>query len=251
MNREFWNGFCLSVCFFFVLSHLVLLHSAEEEGKRENPNCRHFQCGILGNISFPFTEIPPLFPFCGLMQVECDKTPPMIHLPISVLRGWSKRQYEVLNISYTNTAQHIRVKDHLLSDYLKSNTCYYFDNFAFPNSPFISFKLTTPNRTLFKCNYALHITSPRNFKKMTCRFYNIYYSPSNEASQNLSSECSTIQLPLPVNEFSHEDELNLIAEFDLELHISDDCSRCHGEEGKGIDIGITQKCFDAHTHVHS
>ena len=154
----------LSLClFFFVLSHLVLLHSAEEEGKRENPNCRHFQCGKLGNISFPFTEIPPLFPFCGLMQVECDKTPPMIHLPISVPWGWSERRYEVLNISYTNTTQNIRVKDHLLSDYLKSNTCYYFDNFAFPNSPFISFKLTTPNRTLFKCNHALHITSPRNF----------------------------------------------------------------------------------------
>ena len=109
----------------------------------------------------------------------------------------------------------------------------------------------TPNRTLFECNHALHITSPRNFKKKTCRFSNIYYSPSNEASQNLSSECSTIQLPLPINETSHKDELNLIAEFDLELHGPDDCGRCHGIEGKGIDIGITQKCFDAHTHVHS
>ena len=84
---------------------------------------------------------------------------------------------------------------------------------------------------------------------MTCGYYNIYYSPSNEASQNLASECSTIQLP--VNETSHKDELNLIAEFDLELHVSDACSSCHGKEGKGIDIGITQKCFDAHTHVHS
>nr|POE55849.1 leaf rust 10 disease-resistance locus receptor-like protein kinase-like 1.1 [Quercus suber] len=65
---------------------------------------------------------------------------------------------------------------------------------------------------------------------MTCRHHNIYYSPSNEASQNLSSECSTIQLP--VNETSHKDELNLIAEFDLELHVSDDCSSCHGKEGK-------------------
>ena len=84
---------------------------------------------------------------------------------------------------------------------------------------------------------------------MTCGHHNIYYSPSNEASQNLSSECSTIQLP--VNETSHKDELNLIAEFDLELHVSDNCSSCHGKEGKGIDIEITQKCFDAHTHVHS
>ena len=84
---------------------------------------------------------------------------------------------------------------------------------------------------------------------MTCGYQNFYYSPSNEASQNLSYECSTIQLP--VNETSHKDELNLIAEFDLELHVSEDCSSCHGKEGKGIDIGITQKCFDAHTHVHS
>ncbi|KAF3963173.1 hypothetical protein CMV_012410 [Castanea mollissima] len=37
---------------------------------------------------------------------------------------------------------------------------------------------------------------------------------------------------LPVNETSHEDELNLIAEFDLELHVSEDCSSCYGKEGK-------------------
>ena len=231
----------VSLFVFFVLSHLLLLHSAIEEGKRENPYCRHFQCGKLGNISFPFTKIPSPSQFCRLMQVVCDETPPMILLPLGVQ---SERRYEVLNISYTDTIQHIRVKDHFLLEYLKSNKCPYFDNFAFPNFPFISFK---PNRTLFKCN--LNITAPRNFKKMTCRRYNIYYSPSNEASQNLSSECSTIQLP--VNETSHKDELNLIAEFDLELHVSDDCSSCHGKEGKGIDIGITQKCFDAHTHVHS
>ena len=84
---------------------------------------------------------------------------------------------------------------------------------------------------------------------MTCRDYNIYFCPSNEASQSFPSGCSSIQLP--VNEYSHKDELNLTAEFDLELHVSDDCSSCHGKEGKGIDIGITQKCFDAHTHVHS
>nr|POE96303.1 leaf rust 10 disease-resistance locus receptor-like protein kinase-like 1.1 [Quercus suber] len=37
---------------------------------------------------------------------------------------------------------------------------------------------------------------------------------------------------LPVNETSHKDELNLIAEFDLELLVSDHCSSCHGKEGK-------------------
>ena len=242
----------VSLFVFFVLSHLVLLHSAEEEEvKRENSYCLPVRCGKLGNISFPFTKFPhPLpLPFCGLMQVEyCDETHPMIKLPRD--DQWSERPYEVINISQTNTTQHIRVKDLWLLEYLKTNKCRK-DSFAFPSSPFISFKLTTPNRTLFKCNRHPDNTFPRNFKKITCRGYNIYYSPSNEASQNFSSECTTIQLP--VNEIAHEDELNLIAEFDLEveLHVSDDCSRCHVEEGKGIDIGITQKCFDAHTHVHS
>ncbi|KAF3969607.1 hypothetical protein CMV_006617 [Castanea mollissima] len=103
--------------------------------------------------------------------------------------------------------------------------------FCFSPLSIISFKLTTPSRTLFKCNRALHSTPPRNFKNVTCRdHYNFYYSPSNETSRSFLPECSTIQLP--VNETSHEDELNLIAEFDLELHVSDDCSSCHGKEGK-------------------
>ena len=196
-----------------------------------------------------FTEIPPSFthPSCGSLQVECDETYPMIHLPLG--DPWSERRYEVINISHTNTAQHIRVRDLSLVKYLETNECENLDHFAFPSSPFISLKLTTPILTLFKCNRHLDITFPRNFKKITCRDYNIHYSPSNEASQNFHPECPTIQLP--VNEISHEDEPNLIAEFDLELHVSDYCSSCHYKEGKGIDIAITQKCFDAHTHVHS
>ena len=146
--------------------------------------------------------------------------------------------------------QHIRVKALWLLEYLKTNKCENLANFAFPHSRFISFKPTTPSRTLFKCNRTLHSTPHRNFKNVTCRDnYNFYYSPLNKASQSSPSGCLPIQLP--VNETSHKDELNLIAEFDLELHVSDDCSGCHFKEGKGIDIGITQKCFDAHTHVNS
>ena len=147
----------VSLFVFFVLSHLVLLHSAEkEEGKRENPFCLPFQCGKLGNISFPFTKIPPSFPFCDLMHVKCDDPHPTIKLPLD--DPWIERRYEVINISHTNTTQHIRVKDHSLLEYLKTKKCEKLANFAFPHSPLISFKLTTPNRTLFKCNPTLHIT---------------------------------------------------------------------------------------------
>ena len=241
----------VSLFVFFVLSQLVLLHSAEDGGKLENPYCQPFQCGKLVNVSFPFTNITKFpLPSCGLLRLKCDETPPMIHLP------WddpeSEGRYRLINFSSTNTAtqvtQHIRVKDLWLSKSLITEKCDDFDNITLLNSP-LSFKLTTLNRTIFKCNRHLNFAIPRNFNTMPCDHHNIYYSPSNEASQTFPSECSTIQLP--VNKTSHEDELNLTAEFDLELHVSDECSRCHGEEEIGKDIGITQKCFDAHTRVHS
>ena len=189
----------VSLLVFFVLFHLVLLHSAEEDGKRENPFCLPFQCGKV-NISFPFTQIPLPFRFCGLMHVECDKPNPMIHL--------TERPYEVIHISYT--PQQIRVRGPL--KYWDTNICNYLDKFPLPYSPLISFKcIHTPDSTY------------------------------------------------------HKDERNF--EFLLEWHVSDDCSRCHDKGGlcnihldrkfycdlgrEGIDIEITQKCFDAHTHVHS
>ncbi|KAK7836217.1 hypothetical protein CFP56_022825, partial [Quercus suber] len=136
----------VSLFVVFVLSHLVLLHSAEEEGKQEYPYCWPSPCGELGVISYPFTKFPPHFAF------------------------------------------------------------------ALPNSPFIT----------FKCNHAPEFTS-------------------------------------------HKDEPNLSAEFVLEWHVSDDCSRCHGKGGlcrldlhgkfycdsdrKGLDIGITQNVL-MHTHIY-
>ena len=99
---EIFGMASVSLFVFFVLSHLVLLHSAEkEEGKRENTYCLPSQCGKLGNISFPFTKIPLLFQSCVLMHVECDEPHPMIHLPLG--DPGSERRYEVINISHTNT----------------------------------------------------------------------------------------------------------------------------------------------------
>nr|POE96300.1 leaf rust 10 disease-resistance locus receptor-like protein kinase-like 1.1 [Quercus suber] len=188
----------VSLFVVFVLSHLVPLHSAEE-GKLENPYCRPFQCGNLGYISFPFTDIPhpPPPPFCGLMKVECDKTPPVIYLPQD---DWgNERRYEVISISYyTNTSKYIRVKDHSLFNYLNTKECHYLDSFALPNSSFISFKLTTPTQTLFKCKS---------------------------------------DLQLPVQEHSDNPELKITAEFDLEVHVSDACNSC-GKENKNNEVEI-------------
>ena len=130
----------VSLFVVFVLSHLVLLHSAEEEYLY----CWTYPCGELGVIRFPFTKFPP--PFCGLLRVKCDpdKKPPKINLPTDI---WgNEKPYEVLNISYITNQ--IRVKGPLFWEGLDTNNCSYLDKFPLPNSPLISFKCKhTPEST--------------------------------------------------------------------------------------------------------
>ena len=103
VNRIFGMAFG-SVFVFVLLTNLLLLHSAEEE-KSTRPNCPSFPCGKFGTIGFPFTNVS--YPSCGLLPVNCDETPPKIQLPL----GLSRKPYEVINISYTNFTQSIRIKD--------------------------------------------------------------------------------------------------------------------------------------------
>ena len=96
----------ISLFVFFVLSHLLLLHSTEEENSLYS-YCSPFHCGKFGIIGFPFYNRK--YPFCcGLLAVNCDGTPPTIQLE------WSGRQYEVINISYTNT-----IISHVVSQFQK------------------------------------------------------------------------------------------------------------------------------------
>ena len=178
----------ISLFVFFALSHLLLLHSAEEENSLYL-YCSPFHCGKFGNISFPFDNSK--YPFCGgFLAVDCDGTPPTIQL------GWSGRQYDVINISYSNTTQSTtRIKDLSLSDHLNSRKCEFLTNLTFPSFPSISYEITSPNQTLFKCNHTLPITLPTNFTHRRCGDYNIYYSHSNHSSPTSPSECSIIQLP--------------------------------------------------------
>ena len=213
---------CVSLFVFFLLTHLLLLHSAEEVN-RTVPNCSPFQCGKLGIIGFPFTDSSN--PICGLLPVKCDEIPPTIQL------GWNRGPYEVINISYTNTTLFTRIKDLLLSDALNTQKCESVTNFTLPNSPFISFKLTTPSQTLFKCNSTLGIASPRNFTYRSCGVYSLYYSHLNDNSQCFPAQCSIIQLPR--KKHSDKDALFslLSAEFELEVNVSEACSSCYSGGG--------------------
>ncbi|KAM4084393.1 hypothetical protein ACB094_08G128700 [Castanea mollissima] len=152
-------------------------------------------------------------------------------MPPTIQLGWGRGPYEVINISYTNTTLITRIKDLLLSDALNTQKCESVTNFTLPNSPFISFKLTTPSQTLFKCNRTLGIASPRNFTLRNCGDYSLYYSHLNDDSQSFPAQCSIIQLPR--KKHSDKDTLFslLSAEFDLEVNVSEACSSCYGGGG--------------------
>ena len=216
----------LSLFVFFVLSHLLLLHSAEGEN-RIPPNCS-FHCGNL-IIGFPFYNLK--YPICdgSFLEVNCDG-----RYPTTQLEGGG-RPYEVIKFSYTNTTQSTtRIKDPLLSEHLKIRNCEFLTTWTFPiyPSPSISYEITSPKQTLFKCNRTLDITSPKNFTTRSCGDYNIYYSQSNHSSSTSLTECSIIHLPQ--NKHPDKDELFSLlgAEFDLEVHLSDDpCGSCHARGG--------------------
>jgi hypothetical protein len=213
----------VSLFVFFVLSHLLLLHSAEEAKKYGYPsNCPPFCCGKLGSIEFPFSD--NIHPDCGFCIVNCDEISPTIQL------GIDGRSYDVIKISQSNTT--ISVKDQVFQEHLNLRRCELLSNLTFPKSTSISFEITTPNQTLFKCKHTLNFTTPRNFKNKSCGDYNIYYSQSNNTSPSFPSECSIIQLtkkrsPLEVDLFAL-----LTVDFDLEVHVSDDCISCYHSNGQ-------------------
>ena len=203
---------------FFVLSHL-LVHSAAE-GKWNQPNCPFFHCGKFGSIGFPFAKSTNSY--CGLLTVDCNEATPMIQV------GREGRLYDAINISQSNTSYAtLRVKDQVLQEHLNLRRYCLLGTLTFPNSPFVSFEITTPNQTLFKCKRTLNLTLPRNFKNTSCNDYNIYYSHSNHTSPSFPPECSIVQLPKNGTSANDDDLYALLtADFDLKVHVSRDCISC-------------------------
>jgi hypothetical protein len=250
----------VSLFVFFIFSHLVLLHSTEG-GKGKHSNCLPFPCGKLGFIGFPFANTTN--PSCGIFTVNCDVINPMIQL------GRDGRSYDVKIISQSNAAKDvkgqehlksnatIRVKDQVFQEHLNLRRCDLLSNLSLPNNTYISFEITSPIQTLFKCNHTLNFTTPRNFKNRSCGDYIIYYSHSNNTTPSFPSQCSIIKLPK--NESSpYDDDLFtlLTADFDLEVHVSDDCISCYHRGGqcqqhKGkFNCDIAEKGIDTHTHIY-
>ncbi|XP_034675792.1 LEAF RUST 10 DISEASE-RESISTANCE LOCUS RECEPTOR-LIKE PROTEIN KINASE-like 1.1 isoform X2 [Vitis riparia] len=109
LNWGFRMG-SVSFLVLFLLSHSVLLSSAEEE-RKQPPTCPPFDCEKLGRLHFPFKN--ETNSECGLCTIErCTEELPRIQLE----RGG--RYFGVKNISQADT---IVIQDDLLKEYLQRN----------------------------------------------------------------------------------------------------------------------------------
>ncbi|XP_059447412.1 LEAF RUST 10 DISEASE-RESISTANCE LOCUS RECEPTOR-LIKE PROTEIN KINASE-like 1.1 isoform X4 [Corylus avellana] len=206
---------------FSLLSLFVLPLSCYPQTQR----CPPSHCSNLGPFRFPFTTKEN--PECGVFTVDCGYPYATIQLEDG------GRPYEVLSISQADT---IRIKDTQLGEHFKSNICEPLTNLTFPSSSFFSIQIASPEKTFFKCNRPFHIHTPKNFKKKTCNDYIIYYSRLNDSIPSSLSGCSIIQLPKNQSIGPWPDDYNLFGilspEFELGLHISDECKRCYYRGGQ-------------------
>ncbi|KAM3741343.1 hypothetical protein ACB098_08G169500 [Castanea mollissima] len=148
--------------------------------------------------------------------------------------GREGRSYDVLNISQSSTSYAtVRVKDQVFQEHLNLRRCSLLGTLNFPNSPLVSFEITSPKQTLFKCKHTLNLTAPRNFRNTSCDDYNIYYSHSNQTSPSFPPECSIIQLPKNGTSTDDADLYTLLtADFNLEVHVSRECISCDNRRGQ-------------------
>ncbi|XP_059447404.1 LEAF RUST 10 DISEASE-RESISTANCE LOCUS RECEPTOR-LIKE PROTEIN KINASE-like 1.1 isoform X3 [Corylus avellana] len=212
----------VSLFVFFVLSHFVPLHSAQEEaGYSYTQRCPEFHCGNLRPLGFPFASLSQ--PECGVFTIECGNP----YSTIQLEEGG--RLYHVQRISQDNT---IHIKDEWLGEQLQhpaSVECESLHNLTITSSSFVSFEFF-PKQTFFKCNR----TPPTNFKRFSCNDHHIYYNSSSDSFPTSLSGCSIIQLPKNPNAdlVAVDSPFELLAvEFDLKPHVSDACYKCYQRGG--------------------
>ncbi|GFZ16052.1 hypothetical protein Acr_25g0004610 [Actinidia rufa] len=212
-----------SILLFFVVSHLLLLHSA---GCPES-----FDCGTHGKIQFPYTD--STYPECGLVTVDCSKPLP------EVISG--ERRYEVTSQLEEDS---IKIKDRELERSIISKSCDLVGyNLSITSSPSISFTIS-PNLTLFKCSTGSDELYRQiegyfrgNQSYRDCEGYILYYRYPIDPVPTLGwypSNCVVIYLPivLPPGNPGDIDLFKLLsAEFTIRLNVTKECLDCHSNGG--------------------
>ncbi|KAI7997643.1 LEAF RUST 10 DISEASE-RESISTANCE LOCUS RECEPTOR-LIKE PROTEIN KINASE-like 1.1 [Camellia lanceoleosa] len=237
-----------SILAFFVLSHLLLLHSAGEDNTSFQNCPQSFQCGKLGQIYFPYSNTS--YPHCGLCIVDCREKVPKLNFSVD-----HQILYE-LHGKLSNDDDHIlNVTDKKLESLIKSNSCDVFTSYlswSLPNTPSVSFTVS-PNLTFFKCptgvSGAVDKQNEDFFRRNHnysyyngCSGYTVYYKYPDDPHQSplindkILRSCVLIQLPVLSLNCSTKRNVSdlfsvLASEFSLGFNVSKECGECHDNGG--------------------
>lgn len=222
---------CFSAMFF--VFHVLIFNLVKGESK----SCpKEFNCGILGSMSYPFSEFKK--PHCGLSKIDCNNT---FQNPKVELEGVSYNAYK--KWLWVNG---IDLSDSILEGYLANRSCKSFErNLSFPNTPSVSFGVYN-NITLFKCMNGSSEEIGDYFRRYenysNCDGFNLYYhKPRTGRSHSipagdLPANCSIIRLPLKYQSPSEPVPTDLFdlltSNFTLDWEVSKDCSKCFYREGQ-------------------
>jgi len=213
-----------------------------------------FQCGYLGNISFPFTITGRLD--CGFLSIEnCDDPHKLefIQLPPN------GNLFQVVNVAQppsTPTTTHFttfQIRDQHLYELLQNRSCEAFRNtYTLPRiSPFAAFRLLY-NATLILCNHTLHVNPPTNIsksKKEVCHGYDLYYKYiiTNDDKSSLAA-CKMVQLPIKDLPDASDPFTFVTGDVTIKVELTDQCSDCYYRQGGQCRLDSTDKFCCANSY---
>ncbi|XP_061356540.1 LEAF RUST 10 DISEASE-RESISTANCE LOCUS RECEPTOR-LIKE PROTEIN KINASE-like 2.4 isoform X1 [Gastrolobium bilobum] len=207
----------------------MLLPLAAGDGNGYKGECPpSFQCGYVGNISFPFTKIERQD--CGLLAIHnCDDHPMKPKEIQLVNQGkWFEVIRVVEQVPRSPTVTNFQVRDKYLYQLLQSRNCEAFTyNCTLPPTfHFGAFRIGT-KATLFRCNQTLHVRPPiYMFNYTKCHDYDLYYGPEITANYALTA-CAKVQLPIKDVPDSYDPFTFVNADINVEVKLTDECANCH------------------------
>ncbi|KAH7839832.1 hypothetical protein Vadar_009337 [Vaccinium darrowii] len=209
-------GFPSFLLSFFLVFHLLL---------SSDSSCpSSFECGHLDPIKFPFTN--DTYPQCGLCQLRCRGPVP------EVVLGEEGLSYPVISI-HDDT---LKISDPWLRELIESKDCDFSRYIIPPNTPSISFTIST-NLTFFRCHNpgpAIEDQTdklfPSNYSKYrgggSCQEFTVYYlyPPNNTVPPpgSYPQNCWPFQLPVvsPVEVKNQSDLFSLLtSDISVEYHV--------------------------------
>ncbi|XP_061357750.1 LEAF RUST 10 DISEASE-RESISTANCE LOCUS RECEPTOR-LIKE PROTEIN KINASE-like 1.1 isoform X2 [Gastrolobium bilobum] len=211
---------------FLLFCHLIMLLPLAAGYQGECPPS--FQCGYVGNISFPFTTTERQD--CGLLAIHnCDDHPMKPKEIQLVNQGkWFEVIRVVEQVPRSPTVTNFQVRDKYLYQLLQSRNCEAFTyNCTLPPTfHFGAFRIGT-KATLFRCNQTLHVRPPTYMYNYTkCHDYDLYYAPEITANDALTA-CAKVQLPIKDVPDSYDPFTFVNADINVEVKLTDECANCH------------------------